>query len=484
MGKGSNPGLRARGHVTRQPAGPDSADQRTARDASDVAGDGGSGPAAEASAPADTADISGEPGRKRRLDLNVPQVAGSAAAAVLAAKFASNLGVYGTILGAGVVSAIATFSGSVFQHFFRRTGEQIRDAAVQARPRARQVPVPMTSGGHPVPETFRTRQDEAVRDTHGSPAVVPGADPTMALYATDLGTGPGAQLSAFGPDADPTALLPFAAPSVLPGPAADPALPGEGPAAPGGHSSFNGASQAAHDVADGARQNSALPERAAYDGAPRALHPYDEVARLLPRISATRLPGRPDASRDGLLTETFTEGTVHHARIRGVKRPLIAAGLVFAVTMGGITSYELASGHSFSGGRTGTTIGNVFSGGGHSGSGRTPTAPASTPSVQQSDGSGDADQKSGSARPSTDAPQDQDQQTAPAPDPTSTHTDGSGSGTDSGSHDTTVPGSGGRQTPTPTPTPTSTQDDGTGTSTDGGSGTDTGGWQQYTSSGG
>ena len=36
-------------------------------------------------------------------------------------------GVYGTILGAGVVSVVATCGGSVFQHFFRRTGEQIRE---------------------------------------------------------------------------------------------------------------------------------------------------------------------------------------------------------------------------------------------------------------------------------------------------------------------------------------------------------------------
>lgn len=89
-------------------------------------------------------DVGGEkPGadvepRKRRLDLSVPQVAGSAVAAVVAAKLASYFGVYGTILGAGLVSAIATCGGTVFQHFFRRTGEQIRDVTVQPKPKPRQ----------------------------------------------------------------------------------------------------------------------------------------------------------------------------------------------------------------------------------------------------------------------------------------------------------------------------------------------------------
>ncbi|MCX4987938.1 MULTISPECIES: hypothetical protein [unclassified Streptomyces] len=78
--------------------------------------------------------------RKKRVDLSVPQVAGSAVAAVVAAKLASYFGVYGTILGAGLVSAIATCGGTLFQHFFRRTGEQIRDVKVQPKPKPRQMP--------------------------------------------------------------------------------------------------------------------------------------------------------------------------------------------------------------------------------------------------------------------------------------------------------------------------------------------------------
>ncbi|MER5378952.1 hypothetical protein ABT040_01560 [Streptomyces sp. NPDC002688] len=85
-------------------------------------------------------EVGGEEPRKKRVDLSVPQVAGSAVAAVVAAKLASYFGVYGTILGAGLVSAIATCGGTLFQHFFRRTGEQIRDVTVQPKPKPRQMP--------------------------------------------------------------------------------------------------------------------------------------------------------------------------------------------------------------------------------------------------------------------------------------------------------------------------------------------------------
>ncbi|MGC0316894.1 hypothetical protein QBC98_005392 [Kitasatospora acidiphila] len=67
------------------------------------------------------------PASGRRIDLSVAQVAASALAAVVGAVLASELGVYGTIIGAAVVSAGATCGGAVFQHLFRRTGEQLRE---------------------------------------------------------------------------------------------------------------------------------------------------------------------------------------------------------------------------------------------------------------------------------------------------------------------------------------------------------------------
>ncbi|GAA3708309.1 hypothetical protein [Streptomyces tremellae] len=116
----------------------------------------------------------GEEGAERRagrLDLSVPQVAGSAVAAVAAAVLASQLDVYGTIIGAGVVSVIATCGGSIFHYLFRRTGERIKDVAEQARPRGRQVPAQATSadGHHALPDTLDVLgADYGEATTHGT----------------------------------------------------------------------------------------------------------------------------------------------------------------------------------------------------------------------------------------------------------------------------------------------------------------------------
>ncbi|MFF0477461.1 hypothetical protein [Streptomyces sp. NPDC004284] len=167
-------------------------------------------------------------GKSRRIDLSLAQVSGSALAAVIAAKLASTLGVYGTILGAGVISVIATCGGPLFQHLFKRTGEQVRDVTAAAKPKARQVPVPA------------------------------------------------------GPGDDRTLML----------------------------------------------------------GAVAAPVPSDEE---------------------------FGEATTHGTRVRGWKRPAIAAALVFGVTMGGITAYELVAGQDFSGKQGTTTFGSVVRGGGSTG---------------------------------------------------------------------------------------------------------------------
>ncbi|MER8186261.1 hypothetical protein [Kitasatospora sp. NPDC094015] len=89
-----------------------------------------------------------------RLDLSMAQVAASALATVVGAVLASELGVYGTIIGAAVVSVGATVGSALFQHLFRRTGEQLR-TAVDRGPGAtanglRQVQVPVPAPG-PVP---------------------------------------------------------------------------------------------------------------------------------------------------------------------------------------------------------------------------------------------------------------------------------------------------------------------------------------------
>ncbi|MFI0985793.1 hypothetical protein [Streptomyces exfoliatus] len=243
---------------------------------------------------------------RRRIDLSVAQVSGSALAAVIAAKLASTLGVYGTIVGAGVISVIATCGGPLFQHLFRRTGEQVRDATSAARPKPRQVPV-----------------------------VGSGDDRTLML------------------------------------------------------------------------------------GTVRAPLLYDE---------------------------DFGTATTHGTRVRGWKRPAIAAALVFGVTMGGITAYELVSGQDFSGRQGTTTFGSVVSGSG-SGSGGTgggaPVGdedPAPAPSGS-AEGTGRPEDGAGSP-PTGATPSPGEQGTGasgtatPSPEPTPS------GATDGGS------------TPTPTPAPT------------------------------
>ncbi|MET3985037.1 hypothetical protein [Streptomyces sp. PvR034] len=122
---------------------------------------------------------------KKKLDLSAAQVAGSSLATVAAALLASKLGVYGTILGAGVVSVVATAGGPVIGHLFRRTGDQLRETA---RPRARQVPVldGDAYGG--------------AGDGRG-----PGADgaPTTVLPAAGAGGVPTTVMPAVGPGVPP-----------------------------------------------------------------------------------------------------------------------------------------------------------------------------------------------------------------------------------------------------------------------------------------
>ncbi|MFC9429023.1 hypothetical protein [Streptomyces sp. NPDC056987] len=282
--------------------------------------------------------------RKRpRIELSLPQVAGSALAAVAAAVLASQLGVYGTIIGAGVVSVVATCGGSVFQHFFHRTGEQIRVAAVQARPGGRQVPVP--------------------------------------------------------PDRDD---------------------PGRG----------------------------------------------SDLLGSAPPVN-----------------EEFNRATTHGTRLRGWKRPVLAAAAVFGVAMAGVTGYELISGQGLSGG-TGTTVGSVVSGGGHRSAPTPATDPASTPSGDTGSGTGAGGDQGGtpgsgtSPTPSGGAARDGTTKdsgtgtgngTGNGSDPTGTPsspapTDSSGPARDSGG------GSDTPSTPAPAPSGSGTADTGTGSGTGGDSG--------------
>ncbi|MFS0693540.1 hypothetical protein [Streptomyces nitrosporeus] len=296
-------------------------------------------------------------GKERRIDLSLPQVAGSALAAVAAAVMASQLGVYGTIAGAGVMSVVATCGGSVFQHFFRRTGEQIREVTVHVKhPGGRQV-------------TVRTREPASAS---------PPRDDDAATTA----------LRTVRPERDRTGTTADDPERTRPLKAADPE-----------RTQLLGAVDPDRTRLLGAVD----PERTQLLGAVRP--------------DGTRPPGSTAGAVPGAFGETddeYSEARTHGTRVRGWKRPLLAAAAVFAVAMGGITVYELATGNDLSGGG-GTTVGSVVRGGG--GHGTTDPAPADDGTERQDDGGPD----DGAPDRGTPAPSgtgsDGDRNTEPGTDP-------------------------------------------------------------------
>ncbi len=343
----------------------------------------------------------------RRIDLSLPQVAGSAVAAVAAAVLASQLGVYGTIAGAGVMSVVATCGGSVFQHLFRRTGEQIREVTVQVtHPEGRQVTVHTK-------ETTPAGHRAAAQRAEPEPGPEPTDDATTVLPTVDPGAVPEVI-----PDAESARLL----------------------------TPVDTDRTQLLDLGDARTRMLRVPPA----GSPQA--GAGDRTQMLPRAGAG--PAGAD--------DAFSDGVTHGTRMRGWKRPALAAAAVFAVSMAGITAFEMISGNDLSGGQ-GTTLSSVVRGGGDRDSGPADPAP-----------SGDTGQDGGE-----DGGED-DQQPTPGSgtgsDPATDGGDGSGespgAGTGTGGENpTTGPtptpapsGDGGETTPDPTPpSPSTPGDAGTGT---------------------
>ncbi|MFE9859688.1 hypothetical protein [Streptomyces sp. NPDC005780] len=356
--------------------------------------------------------------REGRIDLSLPQVAGSAVAAVAAAVAASQLGVYGTILGAGVMSIVATCGGSVFQHFFRRTGEQIREVTVQVKHPDREV-------------TVHTRQ---TRDS-GDPG---------ARWET---SGTRVALREAAGSADATAMLrPLDATTVLR--QVDPAdMPGGG--APEDADATTVLRQV--DATTVLRKATADPDR----------------TQLIEAPDGTRQFAAAPASDDA-----FTQATTHGTRVRGWKRSALGAAVVFVVSMIGITTFELVSGNDLSGGH-GTTVGSVVRGERGSGpsdpapsTGTDPEQDATTPGEDHGTAPGADPQDGRSANP------DPDRDGASTTDPTPTPTPSESTGDDTApapAPSPTTTGGGNSSTPDPTGTGSAPAQDG-----DAPAGTDTG----------
>lgn len=332
----------------------------------------------------------------KRIELSVPQVAGSAVAAVAGAVAASQLGVYGTVIGAGVMSVVATTGGSVFQHLFRRTGEQIRDVA-HVRPKG--------EPGPDVPDTFRA-DPEPDPLTDPAPGRVASADPVTAHTVPGEPPAPVEATQLLG-QVDPSAPRPADAEATQLLGQADP--------------------EATHLLGqadpDATR---ALGVQAAHPAEP------DQATRLL---RAVPQPSGPE-------TGEFGEATTHQARPSRWKRPLISAAAVFVLAMGGITGWELVSGHALSG-DSGPTISHL-------------TGNRSQPSGDQEEEKAPAPQET----PSGEAPSDGSSETPSTQDPED-GTGSSGTPEDGTSPAPTRPGqqSGtpddptGDRSPAPTPTP-------------------------------
>lgn len=319
----------------------------------------------------------GEREPARRLELSVAQVAGSALAAVTAAVLASKLGVYGTIIGAGVMSVVATTGGSVFQHLFRRTGEQLREASGPGRPRTRQIRL-------------------APPDTSGA------------------GERGGARPSPTDPE---TRRL------------GQPAGPGRSPSSTG----------------SAARRGQVTRDQdTRVFGQPAGR--VDQPTRHL-RRAPVATPGDGETGEDAEFSTPTTYGT----RIRGWKRPVLAAGAAFVLAMGVITGIEWLSGGPVSnvwgGDRGGTTISRTVPGGSHHGPATPPTDPAS-PDGPARTGAPDGGATTGEPTPpgtsAPTAPGDEDTRPSTPPDPSRPGTPSTGDGS-TGAPTPTRPGDGSDQ---------------------------------------
>ncbi|GGU47891.1 hypothetical protein GCM10010211_10060 [Streptomyces albospinus] len=376
--------------------------------------------------------------KEKRIDLSLAQVSGSALAAAVAAYLAGQLGVYGTIIGAGVVSVVATTGGSIFQHLFRRTGEQIKEAAVTTRPKPRSF------------STTRPRSTTGQAESAGPTTVLPTFD---RQGAEDTVTSVAARKP--DPAAARTQLIPRAEQARRRDPAG--AHPADDPtrllrtvdrdATRAPHPAHHAGRAGATDGTDRTQLVPRLDERtvALAQAAPQEA----AATAVLPQTDG------PGATVAGDEERTATYGT----RLRGWKRPALGALAVFVLAMGAVTATEWFTGETPSGTK-GTTVGNLTTG-------FVPHRPGTpTPTPGHSSGSG----RDGSGG-------------TPSPGPSRSGDTGTGSGTgrDTPSPSPT-PSDGGSGSPSPgassSPNPSPSRSTGTGGSGDGANGGATPGHQQ------
>ncbi|MFC7327383.1 hypothetical protein [Marinactinospora rubrisoli] len=139
----------------------------------------------------------------RRIDLSFSQVVGGGLATLAAATAASYLGVYGTIIGAAVMSVLSTAGTPVVQHLLSRSRETARDLAGRPNqePGPRRPPVPPVTPGKGDTETRTDEAETAAFDA------APVTEPFRSAATDGSGTRTeplplGAAASAGAPDGD------------------------------------------------------------------------------------------------------------------------------------------------------------------------------------------------------------------------------------------------------------------------------------------
>ncbi|GAA3182299.1 MULTISPECIES: hypothetical protein [Streptomyces] len=360
-------------------------------------------------------------GKEKRIDLSVPQVAGSALAAAVAAFLAGQLGVYGTIIGAGVVSVVATTGGSIFQHLFRRTGEQIKEASITTRPRPRGTRSPRKGSPHAAATTVLPTFD---RD--GAPDAV-----------TAVSTQPAAPM-----DSTRTQLLPRVDVPPSSGDEAATRLLRPGVVTP--------------------------PDEATR--ALRTVHPAGDTDRtqLVPRLDehtvALRTTTSPGGAEAGQFPGDETVTATYGSRLRGWRRPVLGAVGIFVLAMGVVTGVEVMVGETASG-NSGTTLGRLT----HTGDSQRDTAPDNAPASPRPDHSHGTERDSGTPTGAPDSSTGPGNGSTPSPG-------GDANGGTSATTPAPTPSDGAIPSSEPTtPEPTGSAGDKTGTGDTGAGGQDTGG---------
>ncbi|MBN6055314.1 hypothetical protein JYK22_25480, partial [Nonomuraea sp. RK-328] len=223
-------------------------------------------------------------GEQPKFELSVPQIGGSALAAVTAAVAASKLGVAGTVIGAAVVSVASTVGTAVYTHYLKRTGDQvIRRTAI-----------------------VRRHQE---RDDAGQGALA------AAVHATPPGSGRDAEA-----EEDATVVMPAVTASTALPPAAEVTAP----------LPLQAASKSAPMSAQAASETAPLPAQTAPITAPPSTAPLPaQIASETALLPAQPVPPDAPPPARGPLRRMPAWGKV-----------AAAAGLVFGVSMGSILAYQ------------------------------------------------------------------------------------------------------------------------------------------------